>query len=194
MRTGSETGSFGGLVSRPRALEPGSNSGVTFRMVFVVTDRVTGTAAYFDAKRPEIFDLTRASSALPVIYPRAVVIDGQRYYDSGQSDAISRSVRVEALVSPSPGCADPPSRLPEKGPARGFYRTWSSGTHRRSPRRGRTCTNATTRRWISSRASRSHRLRWLQLRPRRLAWAACRGTAPGSAQRLTTEKTGPPST
>jgi predicted patatin/cPLA2 family phospholipase len=57
-------------------------------LVFALTDRVTGAAAYFDAKRAEIFDLMRASSALPVVYPKAIMIDGQRYYDGGQSDAI----------------------------------------------------------------------------------------------------------
>jgi predicted patatin/cPLA2 family phospholipase len=57
-------------------------------LLFVLTHWDTGAPAYFDAKRPEIFDLMRASSALPLIYNRPVIIDGQLYYDGGQSDAL----------------------------------------------------------------------------------------------------------
>lgn len=55
---------------------------------YVLTDYVTGKPAYFDARRPDLFDLMRASSALPRVYPLPVVIDGHPYYDGGQSDAI----------------------------------------------------------------------------------------------------------
>lgn len=55
---------------------------------FVLTDFQTGDPAYFDAKRKDLFDLMRASSALPRVYPLPVMIDGKPYYDGGQSDAI----------------------------------------------------------------------------------------------------------
>jgi predicted patatin/cPLA2 family phospholipase len=55
---------------------------------YVLTDYNTGKAAYLDAKRRDIFDLMRASSALPRVYPIPVTIDGLPHYDGGQSDAI----------------------------------------------------------------------------------------------------------
>jgi predicted patatin/cPLA2 family phospholipase len=55
---------------------------------YVLTDYLSGRAAYFDAKRPDIFDLMRASSALPRVYPLPVMIDGHPFYDGGQSDPI----------------------------------------------------------------------------------------------------------
>src|SRR5690606_26038360 len=55
---------------------------------YVLTDFNSGEAAYFSAKRPDIFDLMRASSALPRVYPVPVLIDGRPYYDGGQSDPI----------------------------------------------------------------------------------------------------------
>lgn len=55
---------------------------------YVLTDYQNGRPVYFDAKRPDLFDLMRASSALPRVYPIPVVIDGKPYYDGGQSDAI----------------------------------------------------------------------------------------------------------
>lgn len=55
---------------------------------YVLTDYRTGAPVYLDAKRPEIFDLMRASSALPFVYPLPVVVAGEPYYDGGHSDAI----------------------------------------------------------------------------------------------------------
>jgi predicted patatin/cPLA2 family phospholipase len=55
---------------------------------YVLTDYLTGNATYFDAKRLDIFDLMRASAALPAVYPLPVIIDGHPYYDGGQSDPI----------------------------------------------------------------------------------------------------------
>ena len=55
---------------------------------YVLTDYRNGQPAYFDAKRADLFDLMRASSALPRVYPIPVMIDGKPYYDGGQSDAI----------------------------------------------------------------------------------------------------------
>jgi predicted patatin/cPLA2 family phospholipase len=55
---------------------------------YVLTDYLNGKAAYFDAKRMDIFDLMRASAALPRVYPVPVVIDGHPFYDGGQSDPV----------------------------------------------------------------------------------------------------------
>jgi predicted acylesterase/phospholipase RssA len=43
---------------------------------------------HVDAKSNDIFDLMRASSALPHIYPLPVRIGGRDFYDGGQSDPI----------------------------------------------------------------------------------------------------------
>jgi predicted patatin/cPLA2 family phospholipase len=55
---------------------------------FVTTDYLTGEPKYLDAKRSDIFDLMRASSAVPRLYPLPVRIDGHEYYDGGHSDPI----------------------------------------------------------------------------------------------------------
>lgn len=55
---------------------------------YVLSDHDTGRPVYVDAKRHDIFDLMRASSALPRIYPLPVRIAGQNFYDGGQSDPI----------------------------------------------------------------------------------------------------------
>jgi predicted patatin/cPLA2 family phospholipase len=55
---------------------------------YVLSDHDTGTPVYVDAKRHDIFDLMRASSALPHIYPLPVTIGGRNFYDGGQSDPI----------------------------------------------------------------------------------------------------------
>lgn len=55
---------------------------------YVLSDHDTGRPVYVDAKRHDIFDLMRASSALPHIYPLPVRIAGHNYFDGGQSDPI----------------------------------------------------------------------------------------------------------
>ena len=55
---------------------------------YVLTDHRTHQPVYVDAKSPDIFDLMRASSALPHIYPLPVSVGGRHYYDGGQSDPI----------------------------------------------------------------------------------------------------------
>lgn len=55
---------------------------------YVLTDYATRTPVHIDAKRADIFDLMRASSALPHIYPLPVTIAGRDFYDGGQSDPI----------------------------------------------------------------------------------------------------------
>jgi predicted patatin/cPLA2 family phospholipase len=55
---------------------------------YVLTDYLNGKPAYFDAKRRDIFDLMRASAALPRVYPIPVLVDGHPFYDGGQSDPI----------------------------------------------------------------------------------------------------------
>ena len=55
---------------------------------YVLSDHDTGRPVYFDAKRRDIFDLMRASSALPHVYPLPVRIAGRDFFDGGQSDPI----------------------------------------------------------------------------------------------------------
>lgn len=76
------------LFKGPVRLDLNAVMRATSTLEYVLTDYTTGRAAYFDAKRPDLFDLMRASSALPRVYPLPVMIDGQPYYDGGQSDAI----------------------------------------------------------------------------------------------------------
>jgi predicted patatin/cPLA2 family phospholipase len=55
---------------------------------YVLTDYGTHQPVHVDAKCADIFDLMRASSALPHIYPLPVSIGGRNFYDGGQSDPI----------------------------------------------------------------------------------------------------------
>lgn len=55
---------------------------------YVLTDHDTHRPVHVDAKCNDIFDLMRASSALPRIYPLPVTIAGRDFYDGGQSDPI----------------------------------------------------------------------------------------------------------
>ena len=154
-----------GLFQGPVLLNLNQIQNSPSELVFVLTDRVTGTAAYFDAKRTEIFDLMRASSALPVIYPRAVLIDGQRYYDGGQSDAIPIRFVLKRGYRQAMVVRTPPHGYPRKK----LSKRLANVIFRDAPavaENWQNCTNGTTRRWISSRAGRSHRFRFLQSRPR----------------------------
>lgn len=58
------------------------------RLYYVLTDYATGCPQYHDARCPGIFDLMRASSALPHLYRIPVKIGGRYYYDGGHSDPI----------------------------------------------------------------------------------------------------------
>lgn len=58
------------------------------RLYYVLTDYETGGPVYFDARRPDLFDLMRAAAALPCAYPRRVYVDGRRYFDGGASDPL----------------------------------------------------------------------------------------------------------
>ena len=62
---------------------------------YVLSDHDTGRPVYFDAKRHDIFDLMRASSALPHIYPLPVRIAGRNFFDGGQSDPIPVQRAIE---------------------------------------------------------------------------------------------------
>jgi predicted patatin/cPLA2 family phospholipase len=62
---------------------------------YVLSDYDTGRSVYVDAKRDDIFDLMRASSALPHIYPLPVRIAGRSYYYGGQSDPIPVQRAIE---------------------------------------------------------------------------------------------------
>lgn len=55
---------------------------------YVVTNYATGHPEYRDAKCASMFDLMRASSALPHLYRIPVRVNGHPYYDGGQSDPI----------------------------------------------------------------------------------------------------------
>lgn len=62
---------------------------------YVLSDYDTRTPVYVDAKRPDIFDLMRASSALPRVYPLPVTIGGRHFYDGGQTDPIPVQRAIE---------------------------------------------------------------------------------------------------
>ena len=62
---------------------------------YVLSDHDTGNSVYVDAKRSDIFDLMRASSALPRVYPLPVRIGGCNFYDGGQSDPIPVQRAIE---------------------------------------------------------------------------------------------------
>jgi predicted patatin/cPLA2 family phospholipase len=62
---------------------------------YVLSDHDTGRPVYFDAKRHEIFDLMKASSALPHVYPLPVRIAGGNFFDGGQSDPIPVQRAIE---------------------------------------------------------------------------------------------------
>lgn len=57
-------------------------------LTYVLTDYRTGLPHYADAKCPAIFDLMRASAALPWLYPRRMLIGGVRYCDGSFSDPL----------------------------------------------------------------------------------------------------------
>lgn len=55
---------------------------------YILTEYETGIPHYLNAKRPEIFDLMRASAALPCVYTKPIYIDNIRYFDGGHSDPV----------------------------------------------------------------------------------------------------------
>ena len=55
---------------------------------YVLTDHRTHQPVHVNAKSADIFDLMRASSALPYVYPLPVTIGARHFYDGGQSDPI----------------------------------------------------------------------------------------------------------
>jgi predicted patatin/cPLA2 family phospholipase len=57
-------------------------------LTYVLTDYKTGLPSYVDAKKEHIFDMMKASSALPFVYHRPVYINNRRYFDGGHSDGI----------------------------------------------------------------------------------------------------------
>jgi len=57
-------------------------------LYYVLTDYDTGKPEYFNAKSHYIFDMMKASSALPCVYPKPIIIKGRRYFDGGASDPI----------------------------------------------------------------------------------------------------------
>lgn len=61
------------------------SSGV--RIIYVLTQYPTGVVEHRIPTFDDIFDLMRASSALPLVH-RPVLIDGRRYTDGGLSDSL----------------------------------------------------------------------------------------------------------
>lgn len=57
------------------------------RLIYVLTQYPTGVVAYRMPTREDMFNLMRASSALPLVH-RPVLIDGRRYIDGGLSDSL----------------------------------------------------------------------------------------------------------
>lgn len=55
---------------------------------YVVTDYESGIPEYRTPKKDNIFDLMRAASALPCMYSNAIILNGKRYFDGGQSDPL----------------------------------------------------------------------------------------------------------
>jgi predicted patatin/cPLA2 family phospholipase len=76
------------LFKGPARLDLGRVMNSRPYLEYVLTDYRTRQAVYVDAKSNDIFDLMRASSALPHIYPLPVIIGGRHFYDGGQSDPI----------------------------------------------------------------------------------------------------------
>lgn len=83
------------LFKGPARLDLERVMGSRSHLEYVLSDHDTGNPVYVDAKRPDIFDLMRASSALPHIYPLPVRIAGRNFYDGGQSDPIPVQRAIE---------------------------------------------------------------------------------------------------
>ena len=76
------------LFKGPAKLDLGRVMNSRPYLEYVLTDYGTHQPVHLDAKCDDIFDLIRASSALPHIYPLPVSIRGRHFYDGGQSDPI----------------------------------------------------------------------------------------------------------
>jgi predicted patatin/cPLA2 family phospholipase len=63
-----------------------------------VTNCMTGAADHVAATRDNVYDLLKATMALPVVYGRVVPVDGVPYIDGGVADAIP----LEAALALSP--------------------------------------------------------------------------------------------
>lgn len=70
------------------------------RMFTTATDKVFGTAHYFEVKRlPDDIDKVRASAAIPLV-SHSVIIGGHRYLDGGTTDSVPIEVAL-GIDSPS---------------------------------------------------------------------------------------------
>lgn len=86
-----------------------------------LTDYKTAAATWFDARRNRdiIFDLMRASCALPAVYHQQVRINGRRYIDGGVSNPIPVKKAIDdgfsnlvvVLNRPRGDGGEPPSRM-----------------------------------------------------------------------------------
>lgn len=60
----------------------------TTALCIAVTNCITGAADHVTANRTNVYELLKATMALPVVYGRVVPVDGVPYIDGGVTDAI----------------------------------------------------------------------------------------------------------
>jgi predicted patatin/cPLA2 family phospholipase len=112
------------VVARRKPLDDGAVRASPVRFFLSVTDARSGANELLDVRtRPEPIPLLlKASSALPVLYNRRVVLDGREYVDGGVTDhlPIARAIAngcTDILVLASSRCKAPmrPPGLGERG-------------------------------------------------------------------------------
>jgi predicted patatin/cPLA2 family phospholipase len=64
-------------------------------LCIAVTNCMTGSADHVTATRTNVYELLKATMALPVVYGRVVPVDGVPYIDGGVSDAIPLEAALE---------------------------------------------------------------------------------------------------
>jgi predicted patatin/cPLA2 family phospholipase len=64
-------------------------------LCIAVTNCMTGSADHVTATRSNLYDLLKATMALPVVYGRVVAVDGVPYIDGGVADAIPLEAALE---------------------------------------------------------------------------------------------------
>jgi predicted patatin/cPLA2 family phospholipase len=108
------------------------------RLVVAATQVATGEPAFLEPDAPAMFEVLRASSAVPIFYRRFVELDGDRYTDGGLSapipveEAYRRGARKILVIRSRPAAFPGPARLEcaigaallrrEPGLARAFLR------------------------------------------------------------------------
>jgi predicted patatin/cPLA2 family phospholipase len=69
----------------------------TTALTIAVTNCMTGAADHVTATRSNVYQLLKATMALPVVYGRVVPVDGVPYIDGGVTDAIPLGAALELL-------------------------------------------------------------------------------------------------